>query len=487
MQNPVRSIMPALLLCAAVPGVCASNTTMNVQLKNLGKAEFSYMRSYGGMMAAQHISPELPPDSCVTIDLGAEGTMEHVYLLVRDKGRFEDFDIYVPAGETCSVTVDPTAAPVYTSSLPASAVAAISAAKSGYQTYLDMVMGKSDRLGLRKDSIAASVVKKLTALSDSAETVIAGGPADLVAPLRQQLRLGLIEIMDECAAGWNNRGISEAEGARWAAARDSLHAWANLDAPDNALSTIYRQALSHDTNQALFKAWASDDVPSREWINRQTVEFYRDNLVGKNAEAMMAAVVIHDSRDNRFTEGIPALAGEFRSIYPSSPLLPVVEASAAENARRNAPRDMEGINFVDASDVSTVAELVSRYKGRPVLLDLWATWCGPCRESFSKLDPVRKAAVENGVVLLYLSIDKEPDAVDKVRKVVSRLGVKGEHVVAGEDLYKDVFATFGTPALFIPHTALYGPDGTLMVKKFESSEDPDALASDLVRALKGEK
>lgn len=75
MQNPVRSIMPALLLCAAVPGVCASNTTINVQLKNLGKAEFSYMRSYGGMMAAQQISPELTPDSCVTIDLGAEGTM----------------------------------------------------------------------------------------------------------------------------------------------------------------------------------------------------------------------------------------------------------------------------------------------------------------------------------------------------------------------------------------------------------------------------
>lgn len=35
----------------------------------------------------------------------------------------------------------------------------------------------------------------------------------------------------------------------------------------------------------------------------------------------------------------------------------------------------------------------------------------------------------------------------------------------------------------IPYTALYGPDGSLVVKKFTSSEEPDQLAKDLVRAL----
>lgn len=483
MLHSIKTIMSTLFICASLQTVSAANTTVDVRVRNLGDAKLSYMRSYGGMMPGLHISPELDADSCATIDLGDEGTVEHVFFLLRGKGRTEGYDIYLPAGETCTVTVDPLADEVFTSDMSAEVKAAIAVATSTYDAYFDFLSGKSDRFGLRRDSVAWSVVKKLTAFADSAGTVIAKAPSALGEPLRQQMRLPLGMIMSECAARWRNRGASAENMAQWNNATDSVIKWIGHDAAGNCLSTAYRLALGEGINRDMMQKLNRDERPSAEWFNSHAFGFYRDNLSGKNAEAMMAAVVIHDSRDNRFSDGIPALAEAFRSAYPSSPLLPLVEAAAAENMKRNAPHSSEGINFVDASKISTVSELIGLYKGRPVLVDIWATTCGPCRNSFMKLDPVRKVAAEKGVVLLYVAIDEGDDADKKVRRLVERLDVKGDHVVAGPELHKDVFATFANRVIMIPHTALYGPDGSLVVKKFTSSEEPDQLAKDLVRAL----
>lgn len=50
---------------------------------------------------------------------------------------------------------------------------------------------------------------------------------------------------------------------------------------------------------------------------------------------------------------------------------------------------------------------LSSYRGKPVLLDFWATWCAPCTESMPKLAELQKDAGMKGLVLL--SIDEDDD------------------------------------------------------------------------------
>ena len=52
---------------------------------------------------------------------------------------------------------------------------------------------------------------------------------------------------------------------------------------------------------------------------------------------------------------------------------------------------------------------VPAMKGKVVLLDFWASWCGPCRKSFPELDTLYKKHRAEGLVVIGVSVDKKPE------------------------------------------------------------------------------
>jgi thiol-disulfide isomerase/thioredoxin len=53
------------------------------------------------------------------------------------------------------------------------------------------------------------------------------------------------------------------------------------------------------------------------------------------------------------------------------------------------------------------------FRGKPVLLDLWATWCGPCITALPQLAQIYQEAKDKGLILLTVDQDEEPDTADK--------------------------------------------------------------------------
>jgi thiol-disulfide isomerase/thioredoxin len=52
---------------------------------------------------------------------------------------------------------------------------------------------------------------------------------------------------------------------------------------------------------------------------------------------------------------------------------------------------------------------LSNYQGKLVILDFWASWCGPCKASMPVLESLAKRYKDRGLVLLGLSVDRNPD------------------------------------------------------------------------------
>jgi thiol-disulfide isomerase/thioredoxin len=55
----------------------------------------------------------------------------------------------------------------------------------------------------------------------------------------------------------------------------------------------------------------------------------------------------------------------------------------------------------------------SRFHGQVVLVDFWASWCGPCRQSFPWMSEMKAKYGERGLVVVAVDIDEDPAAGDR--------------------------------------------------------------------------
>jgi len=63
------------------------------------------------------------------------------------------------------------------------------------------------------------------------------------------------------------------------------------------------------------------------------------------------------------------------------------------------------------------------YGGKVVVLNLWATWCGPCRREMPELEQTRRSYAGRGVEFVALSVEDSATSADKVRGFVREVGL----------------------------------------------------------------
>jgi thiol-disulfide isomerase/thioredoxin len=56
---------------------------------------------------------------------------------------------------------------------------------------------------------------------------------------------------------------------------------------------------------------------------------------------------------------------------------------------------------------------VASYKGRVLLLDVWASWCDPCKQELPVLNEMARRLKSQGIDILAVSVDQERENVDK--------------------------------------------------------------------------
>jgi thiol-disulfide isomerase/thioredoxin len=86
------------------------------------------------------------------------------------------------------------------------------------------------------------------------------------------------------------------------------------------------------------------------------------------------------------------------------------------------------------------------FRGRPMLLDFWATWCVPCRASMPHLDVIQSRYREQGLIVLGVSVDDEP--APAVRRYADRLGVRSRLAMASENVLGDYGPIRSIPTMF---------------------------------------
>ena len=100
----------------------------------------------------------------------------------------------------------------------------------------------------------------------------------------------------------------------------------------------------------------------------------------------------------------------------------------------------------------------AQFKGKVVVIDFWATWCGPCKLEIPGYIELQKKYAKDGLVIIGISIDQ--DGPKRVKKFVAQNGMNYT-MVMGDD---KIMATFGNFTM-IPTTFLINREGRIVHQK----------------------
>lgn len=155
---------------------------------------------------------------------------------------------------------------------------------------------------------------------------------------------------------------------------------------------------------------------------------------------------------------MPLLLGAAATLGCSeAPSRPSESAEPQSSAATTAEGSSAQVSL-EVIDGPALAEILGRHRGRVVLVDFWATWCGPCVKMFPHTVELHRRFADKGLVVVSVSLD-DPDEEAVVLDFLVRHRATFENYLSAYGVGSEAFEAFEIDAA--PHFKLYNRDGTL--------------------------
>ena len=230
-----------------------------------------------------------------------------------------------------------------------------------------------------------------------------------------------------------------------------------MQANNNAAEALQKEYAAIHNDSTIcdsIKQIKYEDVDAR--YNKMMNEFFENNK--ENPLGLAAFIeMAFDFNSERLDSILATCPDGFRDYKRVQKMITFAQNKAATAVGK------KFADFAITAEDGVVTKL-SDYagKGNYLLVDFWASWCGPCRREIPVIKEIYEKYKSQGLSVLGVAVWDKPD--DTMR-AINDLLIPWPQIINAQNVPTDLYGING-----IPHIMLIGPDGTILSRGLQGNE-----------------
>ncbi|MBC9912959.1 TlpA family protein disulfide reductase [Chitinophaga varians] len=167
---------------------------------------------------------------------------------------------------------------------------------------------------------------------------------------------------------------------------------------------------------------------------------------------------------------LETLIGRYPWLTEAQKLKQTILTNRAQAMKLKTGEPMPSVKYPSAQGTQ---EGLEKYKGKYLLVDFWASWCGPCRQAIPKVKELYSTYKDNGFEVVSISIDTDQKAW---KKAMTEENMPWEQLLSdNKDKTMEQFQFSGIPTMY-----LIDREGKILERFTGYSEEAEAKVKDIV-------